>query len=883
MEKRVYLFGKGITEGNKEMRELLGGKGANLAEMASIGLPVPPGFTITTENCLGYLKLGRINNELKDEVKRALIQLEMETGKELGSTTSPLLLSIRSGARTSMPGMMDTILNLGLNDQTVLSLAKNSDAAKFAWDSYRRFIQMFSNVVKSIDHSLFDQVITTVKAIRKITKDSDLKEDELKKIVSQYKEIYLSQTGEAFPQDVEEQLWSAVEAVFLSWNNTRAIKYRDLNGIPHDWGTAVNIQSMVFGNLGKRSGTGVCFTRNPSTGENSFFGEYLVNAQGEDVVAGIRTPAPINDSSKNLTNINERTMEEYFPETFKQLVEMRSILENHYCDMQDIEFTIEDDKLFLLQTRNGKRSVEAAIKIAVDMANEGLITEKEALKRIEPEDLNHLLHPCLDTTGKVTPITKGLPASPGAASGVIALTSKKAIQFKEMGISSLLVREETCPEDIDGMVAATGILTARGGMTSHAAVVARGMGVPCVSACENISFNQDKKSITIGGLEFKEGAKLTIDGKSGEVYLGEIPTKTPEFTKEYYTFMEWADKYKSLKIRTNADTPKDTLAARNFGAEGIGLCRTEHMFFEKSRLLAMREMIFSKTSEERKNALSKIIPFQRNDFIEIFKVMNGHPVNIRLLDPPLHEFLPHTKVELDELAKNIGISSADIKTRKRELVESNPMLGHRGCRIGITYPEIYKMQVRAITEAAIVCKNEGVEVSPEIMIPLIAMESELRSIRQQVEEEIKAVFEESDSSIEYKIGTMIELPRAAITAGEIARSADFFSFGTNDLTQTTFGLSRDDAGKFLPHYVSSALIKRDPFIGLDQSGVGHLVQHASLEGKKTNNKIHLGICGEHGGDPQSIEFCQRVGLDYVSCSPFRVPIARLAAAQAALK
>jgi pyruvate,orthophosphate dikinase len=883
-KKWVYLFSGEKTEGNKDMKDLLGGKGANLAEMCSLKLQVPPGFTVTTEACLDYEKNAKsINNEIREQVLVAIKEAERLTGKKFGDPSNPLLYSVRSGARASMPGMMDTVLNLGMNDQTVLGLAKLTNNERFAWDAYRRFIQMYANVVMDFNISLLEATLEDLKEARGVHEDTQLTAGDLRELVGVYKKIILEESGESFPTDPMDQLWRAIAAVFNSWNNPRAIKYREIYDIPHSWGTAVNVQSMVFGNMGDDCATGVCFTRDPSTGERKFFGEYLINAQGEDVVAGIRTPAPINDFSKNDSNRNFKTLEEAMPEAFRELTAVYQKLEGYFKDMQDIEFTIENKKLYILQTRNGKRTAAAAIKIAVDLVKEGILSKKEALLRINPEDLNQLLHPRLDPKAKKIEIAKGLPASPGAGAGIIAFSSERAHTLNEEGHKVILVRQETSPEDIAGMVASQGILTARGGMTSHAAVVARGMGKPCVAGCSALLIDYNAGTLIVNGKKYKEGDQLTIDGATGEVIEGIVPTIDAAITNDFAEYMSWADEYRKLEVRTNADTPEDSKVAVKFGAQGIGLCRTEHMFFEKDRILAVREMIFANNVKDREKALAKILPFQREDFVGIFTVLNGLPCNIRLLDPPLHEFLPHTHEDKKELADSLQLEIKTIEQRGEQLHEFNPMLGHRGCRLGITFPEIYKMQVQAIIEAALICADNGVVVYPEIMIPLVAVEGELTVLKQEAINEIEKVFKARGKTIKYKIGTMIELPRAAIMAGSIAKHAEFFSFGTNDLTQTTFGLSRDDAGKFLPEYVSKGLVANDPFVSLDQEGVGFLIKHAVTEGKKTNSHLHVGICGEHGGEPKSIEFCHKVGLDYVSCSPYRVPIARLAAAQAALK
>lgn len=882
--KWVYLFSSEKTDGNKDMKGMLGGKGANLAEMCALKLNVPPGFTVTTEACLDYDKNNKnINEEIKTQVLSMISEIEKLSGKKFGDNANPLLFSVRSGARASMPGMMDTVLNLGLNDQSVLGLAKLTNNDRFAWDSYRRFIQMYANVVMNFNVSLLESTLEDLKEARGVHEDTKLTANDLKELVVVYKRIILEESGESFPIEPMEQLWRAIAAVFGSWNNPRAIKYREIYDIPHNWGTAVNVQSMVYGNMGDDCATGVCFTRDPSTGEKKFFGEYLINAQGEDVVAGIRTPGPINEFSKNESNKNFKTLEEAMPAAFKDLTTVYQKLETHYKDMQDIEFTIEKDKLFVLQTRNGKRTAAAAIKIAVDLVSEKILTKSEAILRLNPEELNQLLHPRLDPKAHRKILAKGLPASPGAGAGIIAFTSERAHALNEAGKKVILVRQETSPEDIAGMVASQGILTARGGMTSHAAVVARGMGKPCVAGCSSLIVDYKAHVLVIDGRRFYEGDELTIDGATGEVMDGIVPTIEAAITNDFATYMGWADEFRKLKVRTNADTPEDCKVAVKFGAEGIGLCRTEHMFFEKNRILAVREMIFANTVAEREKALAKILPFQREDFVGIFTVLNGHPVNIRLLDPPLHEFLPHSNEDKQELAGSLNLSMTAIEERGDQLHEFNPMLGHRGCRLGVTFPEIYRMQVQAIMEAALICADKGITVIPEIMIPLVAVSGELTLLKDEAIKEIERIFTAKNKKIKYKIGTMIELPRAAIVAGTLAKHAEFFSFGTNDLTQTTFGLSRDDAGKFLPDYVNKGLMPNDPFVSLDQEGVGFLVRHAVTEGKKANPEIHVGICGEHGGEPKSIEFCHRVGLDYVSCSPYRVPIARLAAAQAAIQ
>lgn len=882
--KWVYKFAAELTEGNKDMKALLGGKGANLAEMCSMKLPVPPGFTVSTEACLDFYKYDKkISDEIRTQIEESLKWVEKLTGKKFGNPENPLLFSVRSGARASMPGMMDTVLNLGTNDKTVLGMAKKTGNPRFAWDAYRRFIQMYSNVVLGVSGSVLEAQLEDLKEARGVHEDTKLSAEDLQELVQVYKDVLISEHGVKFPQDPMEQLWGAVMAVFGSWHNNRATKYREMNNIPHDWGTAVNIQSMVFGNLGDDCATGVCFTRDPSTGDKTFFGEYLINAQGEDVVAGIRTPWPINTASTNDQNKQFKSLEQSMPKAYAELVETYKRLELHYKDMQDIEFTIEASKLYILQTRNAKRTVAAAMRVAVDLVHEGMITKKDALMRVQPDDLNHLLHPRLDPKAKKVLLATGLPASPGAASGQMVFLSKDAEEWAKGGKKVVLVRTETSPEDIGGMAAAAGILTARGGMTSHAAVVARGMGKPCVAGCTPLIIDEKSKTLTVKGKTYNEGDPITFDGATGEVFEGLVPTVEAQISSAFAEFMGWADEARRLKVRTNADTPHDTKVALEFGAEGIGLCRTEHMFFAPERILAVREMIFAETTEDRKKALDKLLPFQREDFTGIFKALNGLPANIRLLDPPLHEFLPHQDHEVAELAQVLGVSEKRIHDRNNALHEFNPMLGHRGCRLAITYPEIYQMQTRAIIEAAIDCEKQGIKTAAEIMIPLTSELKEYSVIKYECIAEIEAVFKEKGSKVKYKIGTMLELPRACIMAKEIATEADFFSFGTNDLTQTTFGLSRDDAGKFLPSYTLRGIYPRDPFVAIDQDGVGFLMKHAAIEGKKGNSNIHVGICGEHGGEPSSVEFCHQIGLDYVSCSPFRVPIARLAAAQAALR
>jgi pyruvate,orthophosphate dikinase len=881
--KYVYFFGNGKAEGNAQMKNLLGGKGANLAEMTSINLPVPAGFTITTEVCTEYYK----NNQnypagLKEEVDAHLKQVEQLMGKKFGDPNNPLLVSVRSGARASMPGMMDTILNLGLNDTTVQGIIAQSKDERFAYDAYRRFVQMYSDVVMGMHKDALEHLLEQKKEERGVHLDTDLTAADWKELVGKFKARIKETLGQSFPEDPQEQLWGAIGAVFGSWMNQRAITYRKLNNIPAEWGTAVNVQSMVFGNMGDDCATGVAFTRDPSTGDNFFYGEYLVNAQGEDVVAGIRTPQPINLHQKKPGDLP--AMEEVLPECYRQLAEIRSILEKHYKDMQDIEFTIEKGKLYMLQTRNGKRTASAAIKIAVDMVAEGLIDKKAAVLRVAPSQLDQLLHPSLDPKADKKVIAKGLPASPGAAAGEVIFTADEAEAAAKKGHKVILVRVETSPEDIHGMHAAQGILTARGGMTSHAAVVARGMGKCCVAGCGDIKVDYAAQQfVARNGVTIKKGDVITLDGSTGEVMLGAVPTVSPQMTGDFATLMGWVDGFRTMKVRTNADTPQDSKVARDFGAEGIGLCRTEHMFFEASRIAAVREMILAADLEGREKALAKILPMQKGDFIGIFREMKGLPVTIRLLDPPLHEFLPQEDNDIEALAKTMGVSVKTLKHKIEFLHEFNPMLGHRGCRLGLTYPEIYDMQVQAIMEAACeLNKNEGFTIVPEIMIPLVAVTRELKELRANAVRVCEEVIGRYGCKVEYLIGTMIELPRAALTADEIATEADFFSFGTNDLTQTTFGLSRDDAGKFLPFYVENGLLEDDPFVTLDQSGVGQLVRMGCEKGRATKPQIKLGICGEHGGDPASVIFCHKVGLDYVSCSPFRVPIARLAAAHAAL-
>ena len=884
-KKFVYSFGDGNSEGDATMKNLLGGKGANLAEMANMGLPVPLGFTITTEVCDEYYKNQKsFPAELKTQVEKALLHIENKIGAKFGDEINPLLFSVRSGARASMPGMMDTVLNLGLNDKTVLGLAKNSDNKKFAFDSYRRFIQMYSDVVLGVDHYNFETILDDKKQEFGASNDNDLSAEQLEEIVELFKIEVKKELGYEFPQDVQKQLWGAIEAVFASWMNDRANTYRSLNNIPVEWGTAVNVQSMVFGNMGETSATGVAFTRNPSTGAKELYGEYLINAQGEDVVAGIRTPQSITIQGKEQLGSILPSMQETMPEVFLELEKIYKKLEEHYRDMQDIEFTVQNKKLWMLQTRSGKRTAHAAVKIAVDMVNEKLINKNEALLRVDPASLDQLLHPTLDPKAQVKIIAKGLPASPGAASGIVVFSSQEAERRSENGDKVILVRVETSPEDIKGMHVSQGILTARGGMTSHAAVVARGMGTPCVSGATGLHVDNSGKFFNANGTKVKEGEIITINGSNGDVILGNVPTLKPNLSGDFETIMKWADEVRVLRVRTNAETPLDCQVARDFGAEGIGLCRTEHMFFNEDRIISVREMILAETLEGRKKALAKLLPMQRKDFVEIFKIMSGLPVTIRLLDPPLHEFLPHKESEIQEVAKVAGVEVDYVKHRTHQLQEQNPMLGHRGCRLGISYPEIYEMQARAIFEAsAIVKKETNNEVLLEVMIPLVATQKEIQIMRQLVTKIAEAVIKEQGVDLKYMVGTMIELPRAALVADKIAEEAEFFSFGTNDLTQTTFGLSRDDAGNFLGHYQKAGILEKDPFAELDQEGVGELIKIATQKGKQTRKDIKLGICGEHGGNPASIEFCHDVGLHYVSCSPYRVPIARLSAARAVLR
>ncbi|PJI89915.1 pyruvate, phosphate dikinase [Sphingomonas koreensis] len=885
MTRYVYRFGGNVSDGGAGDKNLLGGKGANLDGMASIGLPVPPGFTISTPVCaLYYENGGTFPDSLKAEVANGVAHIEGITGKKFGVAADPLLVSVRSGARASMPGMMDTVLNLGLNDETVEGLAAISGDARFAWDSYRRFIQMYSDVVLELDHGRFEEALEIAKEDRGYHLDTEMTASDWQALVAEYKALVVELwDGKAFPQDVHDQLWGAIGAVFGSWQSERAKVYRRLNDIPGDWGTAVNVQAMVFGNMGDTSATGVAFTRDPATGENAYYGEFLINAQGEDVVAGIRTPQYLTKAARERAGAKPASMEEAMPEAYAELARVFDQLERHYRDMQDIEFTVERGKLWMLQTRSGKRTAKAALKIAVDMANEGLITQEEAIARVDPAALDQLLHPTLDPDAPRDVLTKGLPASPGAASGFAVFDSDTAEKRAAAGDAVILVRVETSPEDIHGMHAAKGILTARGGMTSHAAVVARGMGRPCVSGAGTLSINAKEGLMRVGTREIREGEVITIDGSTGEVMLGEVPTIQPELAGDFGTLMEWADKVRRLKVRTNAETPLDCRTAREFGAEGIGLCRTEHMFFDAARITAVRQMILAADEKGRRAALDKLLPEQRKDFTEIFEVMAGLPCTIRLLDPPLHEFLPHEESEFAEVAAAAGLDVETLRRRAAELHEFNPMLGHRGCRLGVTYPEIYEMQARAIFEAACeVAEKSGAAPVPEVMIPLVATRRELELMKAVVDKAAQAVFAEKGRTIEYLVGTMIELPRAALRAGEIAEVGEFFSFGTNDLTQTTLGVSRDDAGRFLTTYVEKGIYARDPFVSIDVEGVGELIEIAAERGRKARPGIKLGICGEHGGDPASIAFCEQTGLDYVSASPYRVPIARLAAAQAAL-
>ena len=883
MTKWVYAFGDGSADGSADMKNLLGGKGANLAEMSNLGLPVPPGFTISTEVCTHYYEHGKTYpGDLEAQTLEALAKIESTLGRSFGSVDKPLLVSVRSGARASMPGMMDTVLNLGLNDETVEALAAESGDARFAYDSYRRFITMYSDVVLGVDHGEFEEILDNYKVDRGYRLDTDLSADDWKTLVPMYKERVVEVLDAPFPQDVHAQLWGAISAVFGSWMNPRAETYRRLHDIPASWGTAVNVQAMVFGNMGEDCATGVCFSRNPATGENAFYGEYLINAQGEDVVAGIRTPQSLTLAERETSGSDLPSMEEAMPETYAELCEFRDRLEAHYKDMQDMEFTIQQNRLWMLQTRSGKRTARAALKIACDMVDEGLISTEDAVRRIDPMQLDQLLHPMLDPNAEKDVVGRGLPASPGAATGAIVFTAEDAETWKAEGKAVILVRTETSPEDIGGMHAAEGILTTRGGMTSHAAVVARGMGRPCVSGAGEMRVDAANKTLTCMGRSYGEGDIITLDGTTGQIMHGAVEMILPELTGDFGKLMAWVDDFREIGVRANAETPLDAETAVRFGAEGIGLSRTEHMFFDPERILHMREMIMSSTEEQRRSALDKLLPYQRDDFETLFRIMEGRPITIRLLDPPLNEFLPHSEEELADVAKGAGVSLKDIKIRKNQLDEANPMLGHRGCRLGITYPEVYEMQARAIFEAAIKVLADGIAVVPEVMIPLVGMKSELDAMTDVVNAAAKAVKEETGKDFDYMVGTMIELPRACLMAGEIAETAEFFSFGTNDLTQTTYGFSRDDAAPFLDVYHRKGIMEGDPFMTIDVDGVGELVKIGIERGRKTRPDIKLGICGEHGGDPASVHFCHQVGLTYVSCSPYRVPIARLAAAQAAL-
>src|ERR1700704_5724932 len=882
--KWVYRFGNGKAEGRAEMRNLLGGKGAGLAEMANLGLPVPPGFTITTEVCTSYYENGNAYpKNLQDQVDAALAEVGRITGKGFGDSSNPLLVSVRSGARASMPGMMDTVLNLGLNDATVEALAKKSGDKRFAYDSYRRFITMYSDVVLGIDHHHFEEILDDHKDRNGYTLDTDLTADDWVELTARYKERLEEEHGEPFPQDPHKQLWGAISAVFGSWMNQRAITYRRLHNIPESWGTAVNVQAMVFGNMGETSATGVAFTRNPSTGDKRLYGEFLINAQGEDVVAGIRTPQEITEVARREAGSDKPSMEKALPDAFMELRRIQGLLERHYRDMQDLEFTVEQGKLWMLQTRNGKRTAKAALRIAVELAKEGGISKKEAITRIDPAALDQLLHPTIDPNAERNVIATGLPASPGAAAGEIVFTAEAAETLKAQGRRVILVRVETSPEDIHGMHAAEGILTTRGGMTSHAAVVARGMGKPCVSGCGAIRVDYGRGTMSVSGRTFKTGDVITIDGSVGQVLAGRMPMIEPKLSGEFGTLMGWADQVRKIGVRVNADTPEDARSAIKFGGEGIGLCRTEHMFFEETRIRTVREMILAEDEQARRAALSKLLPMQRADFVELFEIMKGLPVTIRLLDPPLHEFLPHTHAEVEEVARAMNTDPRRLADRARELSEFNPILGFRGCRIAIAYPEIAEMQARAIFEAAVEAeKRTGKAVGLEVMVPLIATKAEFDLVKARIDATAQSVMKETGKKIAYQVGTMIELPRACLMAGDVAQTAEFFSFGTNDLTQTTYGISRDDAASFLGTYVAKGILEIDPFISVDRDGVGELVKIGVARGRKTRPDLKVGICGEHGGDPASVAFCHEIGLDYVSCSPYRVPIARLAAAQAAL-
>jgi pyruvate,orthophosphate dikinase len=882
--KWVFTFGDGKAEGRADMRNLLGGKGANLAEMANLGLPVPPGFTIPTSVCTYFYAHDKTYpKELKAQVEKALDYVGKLTGKTFGDSENPLLVSVRSGGRASMPGMMDTVLNLGLNDRTVEALSEMSGDRRFAYDSYRRFITMYSDVVLDFDHSHFEDILDTFKDSRGYSLDTDLSADDWVQLVGKYKDAVARETGKDFPQDPHDQLWGAIGAVFSSWMNARAVTYRKLHDIPESWGTAVNVQAMVFGNMGETSATGVAFTRNPSTGESRLYGEFLINAQGEDVVAGIRTPQDITEHARKDSGSDKTSMEAAMPDAFAELTRIYTMLEKHYRDMQDMEFTVERGKLWMLQTRGGKRTAKAALKIAVELANEGLISKKDAVSRIDPASLDQLLHPTIDPQAKRDVIATGLPASPGAASGEIVFSSDEAAKLQSDGRKVILVRIETSPEDIHGMHAAEGILTTRGGMTSHAAVVARGMGKPCVSGCGQIRVDYGRGTMSIGQRTFKTGDVITIDGSLGQVLAGRMPMIEPKLSGEFGTLMGWADQLRKTGVRVNADTPEDARTAIKFGAEGIGLCRTEHMFFEETRIRTVREMILSEDEQSRRAALSKLLPMQRADFVELFEIMKGLPVTVRLLDPPLHEFLPHTHAEIEEVARAMNTDPRRLADRARELAEFNPMLGFRGCRLAIAYPEIAEMQARAIFEAAIEAqKRTGEAVGLEVMVPLIATKAEFDLVKARIDDTAQSVMKETGAKLAYQVGTMIELPRACLMAGEVAETAEFFSFGTNDLTQTTYGISRDDAASFLGLYVSKGILEIDPFVSIDREGVGELVKMGVERGRKTRASLKVGICGEHGGDPASVAFCHEIGLDYVSCSPYRVPIARLAAAQAAI-
>ena len=889
-DKYVYFFGAGKAEGAAEMKNLLGGKGANIAEMTNIGIPVPAGFTITTEVCTYYYDNGNSYPEqLKGDVEAALTKVEDVMGAKFGDVNNPLLVSVRSGARVSMPGMMDTVLNVGLNDETIKGLIAKTGNERFAYDAYRRFVNMYADVVLGVgpehekDDDPFEVLLDKKKEARGVKLDTELTTEDLKELVGEFKALVKQRLGKPFPEEPMDQLWGGIGAVFGSWNIPRAISYRQINGIPEDWGTAVNVQSMVFGNMGDDSATGVAFTRDPSTGENYFYGEYLTNAQGEDVVAGIRTPQPINTAKPVPEGMN--TLEGEMPEIYKELADIREKLEQHYHEMQDIEFTIQQGRLWMLQCRTGKRTPASAVKIAVDMVGEGLVSKEEAIQRVDPEQINQLLHPTLDPKAEKKKIASGLPASPGAAVGQVVFSASDAEAWAEEGKKVILVRVETSPDDIRGMNVAEGILTSRGGMTSHAAVVARGMGTCCVAGCSEITVEYAKEQFTAGGAVVKQGDWISMDGSKGEVYLGQVARVEPQLTGDFGAFMAWTDEIRTLGVRTNADTPHDAGVARNFGAEGIGLCRTEHMFFEGDRIKSVREMILSDDLAAREKALAKLLPMQRDDFVGIFKAMDGLPVTIRTLDPPLHEFLPHVDndADIDVLAKEMGVSTEHIKAKVESLAEMNPMLGTRGCRLGLSFPEITAMQARAIIEAACIVAAEGVKVMPEIMIPLVGHVNELKRQREIVLKVADEVMAEKGQKIDYMVGTMIELPRAALTADQIANEAEFFSFGTNDLTQTTFGLSRDDTGAMLTAYVAEGILPKDPFVSIDEDGVGQLVRIGVEKGRSVNPKLKVGICGEHGGDPASVDFCHRVGMNYVSCSPYRVPIARLAAAQAALR